>query len=467
MTAQTNASTLPMPARASTLAASIGVLDVDGLHLPERPVVPITGAIRHVGDLYAGARRHGLTQLWLTDAWVRAAALPGTLAVAGQFRELRHAFVTDGLDALHAFPAALTPWLDLRKKGEAGSGVSLVFPLYDEHAVWGLDTDGATLLGALVAYAAAVGAPYYRSPGRTGVDLLQELGKRGAGSQREYPERLPAPAGQADTVTELSWLRTMSPVERGKAYLHSYDKNAQWLSAAGVVELGLSGIEERRDPTGKLPFDKKLPGYWLARIYDGEERWYCTPTLTLAHERGRAVAISQAHVWTEHSRALESWYERLRGARTALQGDATPAGRLALGALKLTYSLTVSSFNGAWLRDKCSPLYRPDWRHAVISQANANMTRALHKMEGAGYKAVAVHKDAVYLVSDEVDPVVACPPSITLGSGLGHFKVQDAVIPVETVLSAFDGTRGGIGTLLKLLKPLRERSDTAADQGAA
>ncbi len=218
------------------------------------------------------------------------------------------------------------------------------------------------------------------------------------------------------------------------------------------MELGLSGIEERRDAAGAVAFDRKLPGYWLARIDGGDERWYCTPTLTLAHERGWAVAISRAHVWTEHSRALESWYERLRGARTALQGDATPAGRLALGALKLTYSLTVSSFNGAWLRDKCSPLYRPDWRHAVISQANANMSRALHKMDGAGYKAVAVHKDAVYLVSDEADPVAACPPSIVLGSGLGHFKVQDTV-PLKAVLPVLDGTRGGgISRLMKAIR---------------
>ncbi len=168
-------------------APAIGVLDVDGLHLLDRPLVPITGTIRHVGDLYKGARRRGLTQLWLTDAWVRVAGLPDTLAVAGQFRELRHPFVSDGLAELHAFPTALTPWLDLRRKGEAGSGVSIVFPLYDEHAVWGIDTDGATLLGGLVAYAGSVGAPYYRSPGRTGLDLLQEVGKRGptpSGSSR-------------------------------------------------------------------------------------------------------------------------------------------------------------------------------------------------------------------------------------------------------------------------------------------
>ncbi len=447
--------------------ATIGVLDVDGLHVPDTPLVPIRGAIRHVGDLYNGARRHRLTQLWLTDAWVRAAGLPDVLTGAGQFREVRHAFVSDGLDDLHAFPTALTPWLDLRKKGEAGSSVSIAFPLYDEHAIWGVDTEGATLLTALLAYARAMGTPYYRSPGRTGADLMQELGKRGAGAGREFAERWPEPALQVDTESELSWLRTLSPAEREKAYLHSYDKNAQWLSAAGVVELGLSGIEEWRDAAGTLPFDKKLPGYWLARIAGSPERWACTPTVAWALERGQAVAITEAYVWTKHSRALETWYERLRGARTALYADTTPAGALALRALKYTYSLTISGFSSAWQRERRNPLYRPDWRHLVIAQANANLSRALHKMDAAGYTPVAVHKDAVYLLSDEPDPVKACPPSVTLGTGLGHCKVQDAAVPLGEVLPAFDGTRGGLGTLLKLLKPLRERPDAPADQGAA
>ncbi len=70
----------------------------------------------------------------------------------------------------------------------------------------------------------------------------------------------------------------------------------------------------------------------------------------------------------------------------------------------------------------------------------------------------------IYLLSDEPDPIKAWPPSVTLGTGLGHFKVQDAAVPLGDVLPAFDGTRSGPGTLLKLLKPLRER---AARQGAA
>jgi len=445
----------------AVINAAIGVLDADGLHLPARPLVPIAGAIRHVGDLYKGARRHNLSQLWLTDAWVRAAGLPATLNVTGRFREVRHPFVSDGLAELHAFPDALGAWLALRRKGEAGSGVSFSFPLYDEHGVWGRETDGATLLAGLLAYATAVGVPYYSSPGRTGLDLLQELGKRGAGAAREFADVWPPPALEADTVKEVSWLRTLSPDERTRRYLHSYDKNAQWLSAAGVVELGLSGIEERRDPGGKLPFDKRLPGYWLARIAGAPETWACTPTVAWAVERGQAVSISEAYVWTRHGRAMETWYERLRTARTALQADTTPAGRLALGALKYTYSLTISSFNSAWNKDKRSPLYRPDWRHAILAQANANLSRALHKMDLAGYTPVAVHKDCVYLVSDEPGPVAACPPSVTLGAGLGHFKVQDAALPLERLLPAFDGTRGGgVGTLLRLVRDAKAARGT-------
>ncbi len=60
-------------ATSTPVTPAIGVLDADGLYLSDGSLAPVTGAIRHVGDLYNGARRRSLTQLWLTDAWVRAA----------------------------------------------------------------------------------------------------------------------------------------------------------------------------------------------------------------------------------------------------------------------------------------------------------------------------------------------------------------------------------------------------------
>ncbi len=58
---------------------TIGMLDTDGLHLADTPLVPITSAIRHVGDLYKGAWRHGLIQLWLSDARMPTTGLPEAL----------------------------------------------------------------------------------------------------------------------------------------------------------------------------------------------------------------------------------------------------------------------------------------------------------------------------------------------------------------------------------------------------
>ncbi len=427
---------------------AIGVLDVDGLHRQGQPVVPIVGTIRHVGDLYNGARRHGLAQLWLTDAWVRAVGLPDSLRGArGRPRHLPHPFVADGLAAaeLHAWPEGLSHWLALDKKGVAGAGVAVAIPAYDDNATWGEGTDGATLLAALHAYAGALDRAYVRSPGKTGLDLLIETTRRGGKRDAIPVGDWPPPALDTNTVRDLTWMRTLSPEERGRAYLHSYDKNALWLGAASSVELGLGDIEERRadgDPGdgGGVAFDKRLPGYWLARLGGAEERWHCTPTVARAVERGQTVAISRAYVWTRRARALEGWYERLRDARATLKADPSPVARLALDVLKYTYAVTVSTLGGTWYTHD-DPLYRPDWRHQIIAQANANLSRALGRLEAAGVPVVAINVDCAYVVSDEPDPVAAMKGTLTLGEGLGDFKVRDAAIPLSAVVEAFDPER--------------------------
>jgi len=352
-------------------------------------------------------------------------------------------------------------------------GLAVVFPDYDENYTWGEGTDAGTLLAALTSYAAAVDAPYVRSPGKTGTDLLVALGQRARGGQRDPVTDWPAPARETTTVRDTVWMRTLAPAERGRAYLHSYDKNAAWLGACANVELGLGDLEERTasgdvGAGGGVPFDPKLPGYWCARVAGAAEQWYCTPTIVRALERNQAVAISQAHVWTRHGRALATWYERLRDARAALYADATPAGRLALDVFKLTYAVTISSLAGQWHKPD-SALYRPDWRHAILAQGAANLSRAIARMDVAGCTPVAVNIDCVYIVSDEPDAVAACPPTITLGTGLGHFKVHDAGVPLAPLLPAFglrDDARTTLGVGMKrLLALIRDTTGAEEDEG--
>ena len=108
--------------------------------------------------------------------------------------------------------------------------------------------------------------------------------------------------------------------------------------------------------------------------------------------------------------------------------------------LKYTYAVTVSTLGGTWYKHD-DPLYRPDWRHAIIAQANANLSRALGLLEAAGVPVVAINVDCAYVVSDEPDPVAAMKGTLTLGEGLGDFKVRDATIPLSAVAEAFDPAR--------------------------
>lgn len=76
----------------------------------------------------------------------------------------------------------------------AGAGVAVAIPAYDGNATWGAGTDADMLLAALYAYASAVGRPYVRSPGKTGLDLLLETTRRG---------------GKRDAVED--WLAVVAP----------------------------------------------------------------------------------------------------------------------------------------------------------------------------------------------------------------------------------------------------------------
>ncbi len=90
-------------------------------------------------------------------------------------------------------------------------------------------------------------------------------------------------------------------------------------------------------------------------------------------------------------------------------------------------------------------------------------------MDAAGCTPVAVNIDCVYIVSDEIDAVAACPPTITLGTGLGHFKVHDAGVPLVPLLPAFglrDEGRMTLGVGMKrLLALIRDTTGVEGDEG--
>lgn len=303
-------------------------------------------------------------------------------------------------------------------------------------AWFGDEVDEADGLAALALYERHVGIAPGPSPAATGRRLMDLLRPRG--QHRDRVEDWPPCALTPNTVTDLSFVRDLEGQEPTFGWLHAYDKNGAYLAACSSVELGLGELEHVEWRSPFAPFNARLPGYWRPA---GSSHWLPTPMAARFAEEQDAPAFAEAYVWGRHGRALTHWYERLRDARYALQGHDERPYRLALGAVKESYTIAIGWLCGYWFNPDdpryrpesgghASAHYRPDWRHMIIATARANMLRTLSRMDP---RPVACHIDAVYIVSDCPSAYNALPHALTLGPGLGQWKIRYEAIPLDAV----------------------------------
>ena len=502
---------------------TLAVLDVSGLWIarPGAPGATSGEEITHITDgipapspavdagaLLALAREQGISQLWVHRSWALAAGLPERVRDArasrkGQEGEDSEGIEEEGQEQAHPFiagaiadgwdirPAGLAPWLYAFQRGTYGA-IALALPhletRLDPVKTWRHARDGRQLLAALLAYRAALGGyGYRRSPGATGTGLLRAVHSGNSValdlSASAAPADFPAPARAGRAAPDLIWVRPLTQEERERcAYVHAYDKNAMYLGASSALPLGLGLPEHVTASTAGeegagLTFDKRLAGYWLARIEytppagmpnpfaapmhatdASGAGWYLSPMVELAYQIGAQVTLQEAHVWRSSHRIMAPWYERMRDARADLlarsadsTGDST-AATLALGALKATYTQTIGWLNGGWLRASETPedLYRPDWRDSVMAQAAANLYRELLKVQTeSGRVPFALDTDCAYFASDTPDALAACPAPLQIGTGLRHVKVKGEQIgaplaPIAAILAQLDAPGASI-----------------------
>lgn len=163
---------------------------------------------------------------------------------------------------------------------------------------------------------------------------------------------------------------------------------------------------------------------------------------------GADARIAEAWVWHEHARYLEPWYKLLRDGRRMLMehAEAGPA-RIALDALKATYAHSIGWLDGGWEREAAQDghagvLYRPDWRHAIIATANANLYRRVLKAADAqpDFVPFAVNHDCIYVASDNPHAELAYPDgAFKLGRNLGEWKIVHNGIPLARLADVLAG----------------------------
>lgn len=243
----------------------------------------------------------------------------------------------------------------------------------------------------------------------------------------------------------LQWERELGVWERTWGWVHTFDTNNAYLSAAINAECAWSALEN----TGPQMFDKNLPGYWLlqldtptletladpmrpplispAQLLRGGQAWVTTPYAKLLQDLGDRIEVVDA--WTGQwgpdrvspgrprkpghapaCRVFRTWGEAIRDAVVAA------AGQPVLTAIKATYK----DMPGALQRDTMR-IVRHDWAHTLIDLARANLYRRI----------LAVHH------VHNVWPVRVWTDSLSYADGLADIGHWRGPVGVRTGLGGF------------------------------
>lgn len=315
---------------------------------------------------------------------------------------------------------------------------------------------------------------------------MRSLHSGARATELDTPDTPPPPA-QSGTEVSWSWVRPLLPEELERRYVHGYDKNGMYLAACASLDLGVGAAAHLLEGAASdAYFLDRAPGYY--RVVGGDSRlsllpnpltihrrpaleggfWVTRPTLELLYEVDTPLHIAEAWAWTQRHQYLQPWYKRLRDGRKQLmsRGDDDTPAQIALAALKNTYTQAIGWLDGSWDREKAVDghagiLYRPDWRHAIIAQSNANLYRRVHKWgqsRDCDFHPFAWVTDCVYIASNEANPELACPPDMTLGTGLGQFKVHDSV-PMARVRDALASEKPSLRGFFDALAATRRTAE--------
>lgn len=310
------------------------------------------------------------------------------------------------------------------------------------HREWPQDTAGAFRL-----FHDRVGVAYHRSPGVTGLSLLQHLNPKGKAKPIAWES--PQPAGAA----EHQWYPEDWRGSWGTRYAHGYDKRRAGLAAMTTVRPARYALRH----TGRMTFDPSYAGWWKIEVpawnyalmpdpagycnqhdhqLDGVcVRWVTTPTMELLDQLAAEGVTEGARFvldswtsprstftvgWAEHVERVYRDLQVLAGGQgdaetcTALPGDAERV----LEALSAVYRETPGMFAGArsWVK-------RLDWYAAHVAVNRANLWRAAWKIgQQEDRWPIRFDGDKVWYPSDDPDGTAARPAGLTLGNRLGEYR---------------------------------------------
>jgi hypothetical protein len=414
-----------------------------------------------------------LWQAELSEVWVLPATpLSRTVTCASWERVPRH-WTTVVHPAPHhpSQPICVLLW-PREGSHRPGRRLTLVFP---EYVGWGWVLPDAKSLLATVTYLDQVlGRPVADAPELVAPQLLTELtADQPTTSLRSSPgalSHLPTSAGMPrmllQSPRELAWMRPLTLVEQRQRYLHNYTHLSLVLEAAVGVALGV-GVPQH-SPTGRA-YDGHRPGLWrvaaepAGSLFDGrrlpsclEGEWMSTPQVQCCRSIGYQVHIREGYFWPEAHPVLQRWAttlwqaaERLhtrpqlfRHAQARANASSTITKLAELGVALLAEVQAV----GGW--------GRPEWWASLVGGSRAALFAQLVRLVRKGTMPVLVAHDALWVVSNDPDPLTAVPGLVTARDWQGYSVGYVDPLPLSGEVQAAFRTTEDAGRLAQMLDTL-------------
>ena len=397
-----------------------------------------------------------LEHLWqaeLTEAWVMPGTTLSRTATCAWFEQADRSWV------VLAHPNSREPTQPVcvllwPKENRTARRVALIFP---EHTGWGwVLVDARSLLATVTYLEQMLARPVIDPPELVAYQLLTDLTR-----DHPIPSLRPSSvdlralrAGGGATVPllegarEFAWMRPLTLAEQRQHYLHKYAHLSRRLEACLSVRLG-AGVPEY-SPTGRA-YDGIRPGIWrihaerAGSVFDGkglpsclDGEWMSTPQVRCCQDISYHVEVREGYSWSRSYDLLTLWARTLWRAAERLhtrpqsyrhgQGRANAAQAIRLLAQLGVAVLAREEAEGGWAR--------PDWLAQVVGRSRAILFTHLAGLARKGVMPVLVIEDALWVVSDDPNPLTAGAGLVAAHRWRGYTSGYEVPLPLSSEVKA-------------------------------
>jgi len=238
-------------------------------------------------------------------------------------------------------------------------------------------------------------------------------------------------------------MRPLTRVEQHQKYLHKYTHLSLYLEACLGIQLGAG--EPQFSSTGRT-YDGTRPGIWrtsaerAGSVFDGkrlpsclDSEWMSTPQVKCCQDIGYQVQVREGYCWQESHELLKRWAtslwqagERLhtqpqiyRHAQARANASSTIKKLAQLGVAILAQEQT----SGGWAR--------PDWWAQIAGRSRAALFAHLVSLVRKDTMPVLVARDALWVVSNDPNPLTAVPGLVTAHRWRGYTVGYEFPLPLS------------------------------------